>query len=158
VIFVTTGTSLPFDRLIAAVDEIAPRFPEESFLAQIGDGAFQPKNMEWMRTMDERDYDRRCAASKALIALAGMGSLITAMQTGRPIVVLPRRLSLGEINTDHQIATAKRWSGRSGIFVAMEETALSDALVRALSQNLSGLQPLQTIGLVENLRSFIEND
>jgi len=158
VIFVTTGTSLPFDRLIAAVDELAPRFPEESFLAQIGDGAFQPKNMEWVRTMDERDYARRCADSKALIAHAGMGSLITAMQTGRPIVVLPRRLSLGEINTDHQIATAKRWSGRSGIFVAMEETALSDALVRALSQNLSGLQPLPTNGLVENLRSFIEND
>ncbi|HET9160984.1 MAG TPA: glycosyltransferase [Caulobacteraceae bacterium] len=156
-IFVTTGTSLPFDRLVRAVDALAPRFGDERFLAQIGEGEYRPANMEWVRNLTGSDYADQVNASRLIVAHAGMGSLITAMEAAKPIVVLPRRLKYDEINTDHQLATAKHWVGRTGVFVAMGEDELENALRAALAAPA----PDRTSGdincLVDKLKLFIEN-
>jgi UDP-N-acetylglucosamine transferase subunit ALG13 len=156
-IFVTTGTSLPFDRLVRAVDEIAPSFPEEIFLAQVGDGDYLPTNMEWVRNLKADAYAERVAACRLIVAHAGMGSLITAMEASKPIVILPRRLRFDEINTDHQIATAKHWVGRRGVYVAMEDSDLHPAIVEAFAAPNPEMSKGSVNSLVDKLRSFIEN-
>jgi hypothetical protein len=55
VIFVTVGTQLPFDRLIEAIDAIAPSLNEPIF-AQTGKSTYGPRNIEWsprIRPLDE---------------------------------------------------------------------------------------------------------
>jgi UDP-N-acetylglucosamine transferase subunit ALG13 len=70
-----------------------------------------------------------------------MGSVITAMELGVPIILVPRRLDLGEHNTDHQLATA-RWLGdRSGVHVCLDETRLGETIEAALAETASG-EPL----------------
>jgi len=157
VIFVTTGTSLPFDRLVRAVDGLAPAISGESFLAQIGEGQYQPSNMDWVRNLSVRDYAEQVQASRLIVAHAGMGSLITAMESAKPIVVLPRRLKYNEINTDHQLATAKQWVGRTGVFVAMDEIELESALRAALSAPAPDRSTGEINRLVDKLKLFIEN-
>ena len=63
-----------------------------------------------------------------MIAHAGMGSIITALELGKPIMVMPRRASLGEHRNDHQVATAKRFAEQGRIMVAFNEKELVDKL------------------------------
>jgi UDP-N-acetylglucosamine transferase subunit ALG13 len=57
-----------------------------------------------------------------------MGSIITALEMGKPIIVMPRRCELGEQRNNHQISTAKKFLEQGTIHVAMDETELSDRL------------------------------
>ena len=156
-IFVSIGTSLPFDRLIRGVDQLAPEFPDQQFLAQIGDGAYAPVNIPFVRMLTASEYAQRVEEAGVIVAHAGMGSLISAVEAGRPIVTLPRRLAFGEINTDHQVATARRWIGKPGVHVAMEDQDLGPALREALSQSAGGGRLEPTPGFIAKVRDFIEN-
>jgi UDP-N-acetylglucosamine transferase subunit ALG13 len=53
-----------------------------------------------------------------------MGSIISAIEAGKPILMLPRLESRGEHNTDHQLATAKHVGVRPGLHVAADEADL----------------------------------
>jgi len=53
-----------------------------------------------------------------------VGSILTARDLRKPIVVLPRRAHLGEHRNDHQWATVKHLSQDVGIVVAEDEDAL----------------------------------
>jgi hypothetical protein len=44
-----------------------------------------------------------------------MGTIISALGQGKPILVMPRRARLGEQRNDHQFATVQRLCTRPGI-------------------------------------------
>ena len=134
-IFVTIGSMFPFDRLIRAMDAwAAERAPETELLAQIGACAYEPRNMPWVRRLDQADFARTVARADLVVAHAGMGSVITAGRFGKPIVVLPRRRDLGELTTDHQLATAGWLRDRPGIHVADRDADLGPAIAGALAR------------------------
>jgi hypothetical protein len=57
-ILVTTGALLPFDRLIAVMDDWAARHPQTELFAQIGDGRYLPRHMPYLRMEDRcRSYE-----------------------------------------------------------------------------------------------------
>ena len=132
-IFVTVGSMFPFERLIRAMDEMAPTLPDETFFAQIGRGVYEPRNMPFARLLDAGTFRETLAASKLLVAHAGMGSAISAMEVRTPIVMLPRSMGFAEHTTDHQMATARWLRGRRGIYVATDDVTLRDAIVTALA-------------------------
>ena len=47
-------------------------------------------------------------AAAAIVAHAGMGTILTALETGKRLLVMPRRAALGEHRNDHQLATVSR--------------------------------------------------
>lgn len=136
-IFLTLGTHQPFDRLVAAVDAWCGEDPRREVFGQIaepGPGGYRPRHFRWTQFLDPAAYRVRLARSSFIVAHAGMGSIITALGLGKPILVMPRRAILGEQRNDHQLATVARFRGRPGIHVAMEAgdigpslTALSSA-------------------------------
>ena len=133
-IFVTIGSMFPFDRLIRAMDAWAEANPGQEMLAQIGDGGFEPRHMPWVRKLDRADYLRAVARAELIVAHAGMGTVITAGEHGKPIVLLPRRGPLGEHNNDHQADTAVWLGTRPGIRVADDEAALPGCIAAALAR------------------------
>ena len=90
-----------------------------------------------------------------------MGTILTALELGTPIVVMPRRAALGEHRNDHQLATARRFAEQGSIGVAFDEAELHAAL-DALGGNGSAGRP--RIGrhaegpLIDALRAFIAGD
>jgi hypothetical protein len=60
-----------------------------------------------------------------------MGTILGCLERGKPIVVLPRTAALGETRNDHQVACAKRFEGRPGIFVAWDADSIAALLDRA---------------------------
>lgn len=131
-IFITVGSAFPFDRLIKSMDTWAAETGRgEECLAQIGRGTYQPTHMEWHRTLEHAHFAETMKSASVVVAHAGMGSVITAMQHGIPIVMLPRHFEAGEHTTDHQIATARWLEDKPGVFIAWDETSLEDAIAKA---------------------------
>jgi UDP-N-acetylglucosamine transferase subunit ALG13 len=124
VIFVTVGVQLPFDRLIRAVDDWAGRRGRRDVVAQVGTSGYVPRALEARSFLPAGDFRGLVEQAELVVAHAGMGSIITAFELGKPIVVLPRRASLREHRNDHQLATARRMAAHANIRVAEDEQAL----------------------------------
>jgi UDP-N-acetylglucosamine transferase subunit ALG13 len=156
VIFVTVGSDLPFDRLVRVVDEWAQHAGRTDVFAQIGGTDWRPAHIEWSQFLQPPEFARRVAAADVVIAHAGMGSILSALQWEKPILVMPRRASLGEVRNDHQLSTARHLAGMGKINVAMDEADLRDKL-----SSLNDLSPRDRIGpyagepLISALREFI---
>ena len=71
-----------------------------------------------------REFRAKAQESDVIVAHAGMGSILTALELGKPIVVMPRRAHLGEHRNDHQWATANHLGHGLGIPVAADEAEL----------------------------------
>jgi UDP-N-acetylglucosamine transferase subunit ALG13 len=156
VIFVTVGTQLPFDRLITAVDSWAAQSGRDQIFAQIGPSQMRPSHIEWTQFLSPNEFQQRVEACELLVAHAGMGSIITAMQLRRPILIMPRMASLGEHRNDHQLSTARRLS-HCGVHVASD----AEHLIRMLAQSKMLAPPQDAPGdspaeLVNAIQQFID--
>lgn len=132
-IFLTVGSQMPFDRLVRAVDSWAQKNTEVEVFGQIGDAAYVPSAMQWAKVLAPDDYLRRVGGCDFLIGHAGMGTVITAAEYAKPLLVMPRRGALRETRNDHQVATAKWLGDRAGIWVAADENEVGPMLDKMLS-------------------------
>jgi len=156
VIFVTVGTQLPFDRLISAVDGWAAVTATRDVFAQIGPGAYVPQHIESGAFIAPEECRRRMEEADAIVAHAGMGTIISALQLGKPIVVMPRRAALGEHRNDHQLATARRFRELGSVLVAEDAGELTASLsqVAALTPG-QRISPYASPQLIDALSAFI---
>ena len=130
-ILVTVGSMMPFDRLIQAMDRWTLDRGETQTFAQIGSGE-PPRHMQWARSVAPAEFSDLIAKATVIVAHAGMGSIISAAEAGKSIVIMPRYAALKEHTTDHQVHTATRLLGRPGIHVAMSEAELPDRIDAAM--------------------------
>lgn len=155
-ILVTVGGQMAFDRLIAAVDAWAARTPGADVLAQIGPSALTPKHLRCVAFMEPDAFRASVAGADVVVAHAGMGTILTALEHGKPILVMPRLGALRETRNDHQVATAKRFLEMGRVHVAMDATELAAQLDR-----LGTLRPAERISagaseeLLRTLREFV---
>jgi UDP-N-acetylglucosamine transferase subunit ALG13 len=127
-IFVTVGTQLPFDRLVQVVDAWAGRAGRRDVFAQIGPSRLRPAHLRWSRFLPAAEFRGLVERAELVIAHAGMGCILTALELARPILVMPRHAGLGEQRNDHQIATARRLGARGLVGVALDEGELAERL------------------------------
>ncbi|MEP3421316.1 MAG: glycosyltransferase [Erythrobacter sp.] len=129
-ILVTVGMQLGFDRLIEAMDDLAPTLGTQ-IIAQTGKGSFQPRNMEARTKIGPAEFERLVQDSDLIVSHAGIGTVLTAQRFSTPIVLFPRRFDHGEHRNDHQVATVNNLKGRSGLVVAMDVDELPNAIAEA---------------------------
>ena len=106
-IFVVTGTQLPFDRLIKMLDEIAPELNEE-IVAQVNGSNYLPRYVNTIDILPPDEFDSIFSRARLIVAHAGIGTIISAMQNQKPIIIFPRIAALGEHRNEHQLATAAK--------------------------------------------------
>lgn len=127
-IFVTVGTQLSFERLITTVDQWGGENNNVEVFAQVGPSKLTPKHIKSADFISPSEAKLYFKTADIIVSHAGMGSILTALQYRKPIIIMPRRAALGEHRNDHQLATAKWLGNKSGIFVAEDETALLNLL------------------------------
>ncbi len=123
---------LPFDRLIREVDSWAQYSGRNDLFAQIGNGKYQPRNLPWVRTLVPSEFSEKMRSSSLIVSHAGMGTILSAMEAGKPIVILPRRVADREVTTDHQVDTALWLKDKAGVVIASTEGDLPHAITIAL--------------------------
>lgn len=155
-IFVTVGTDLPFDRMVRIIDAWAGENPDCEVFAQIGEGGWEPRNIRFAHFLQPPEFTEHFKAASVIISHAGMGTILSALHHGKPILVMPKMASLGEHRNEHQLATARRMMDLGNVNVAFDENEL-----RARLDRLEDLKQPKTIGesasgsLLSGLRDFI---
>lgn len=159
-IFVTIGIQAPFDRLIKVIDEIAPLLKGYRIIAQASKGIYKPQNMQMFEFLDPKDFNKYFTEAKLVIGHAGMGTIISALVMGKPIIAFPRLLQFGEHRNNHQMATAQKFAELNYINVAYTEEELKIKIITMLN---SELRPLHKIGayasdeLIKSIKKFIDS-
>ncbi len=128
-VFVTVGTQLPFDRLLQAVDNWAAVYPEAVVKAQTGPSTAILQHIHAVPFLPKTDMDAAFAEADVIVGHAGMGTILTGAELGKPVIAMPRSAAMGEHRNDHQTATAKRLSHLPMLHVAKD----ADAVARLLN-------------------------
>ncbi len=138
-IFVTIGTQAPFDRFIRLIDDIAPELNEE-VVAQVHHCGFTPRHIRTVSFLPSDEFQQLFSQARLIVAHAGMGTILSALEQGKPIIIFPRIAALGEHRNEHQLATARKLRQQGSVYVAMTDEELRTLL---LTDNL---KPLRHIG------------
>lgn len=155
-IFVTVGTDLPFDRMMKIIDRWAGETGRKDVFAQIGESGWQPQHIPFVEFLEPAEFKKRFTESTLIIGHAGMGTILSALLHGKPILVMPKMASLGEHRNEHQTATAKRMMALGNVNVAFDEAELRVKLDRV--DELQGREPIAARasgGLVDGIRDFV---
>jgi UDP-N-acetylglucosamine transferase subunit ALG13 len=156
-IFVSVGSQEPFDRLIRAVDEWARARGRTDVFAQIASSSLRPEFIPFTQFVEPAEFNRIMRETKLIVAHAGMGSIISALELGKPIVVMPRRADFRETRNDHQVATAERFGAQGRVIVAGDERDLAAKLDHALTlRDIQGIQAQASPRLIATIRGFLD--
>lgn len=156
-ILLSVGTQLPFDRLVCTVDQWAQSQGRDDIVAQIGPSSYQPLMLKSFHFMDHEKFRDLQRQASLMISHAGMGSIITALELGIPIIILARNGRLGEHRNGHQMATLRRFRDFPGVYAAEDEKELATLLSQ--SDSLTSRPQLGSGAsheLIQKLNEYIE--
>lgn len=159
-IFVTVGTQLPFDRLIEAVDDLAPLFPNTEFIAQAYGTRYAAKHIKTLEFVPPADFGNYINKAELIISHAGIGTILSVSQMGKPLIIFPRLAKYKEHRNDHQLATCRMLESRNAVHVAYDKKSLKLTIENYFSGNL---QPVQEQSgsrgkqLVSSIQHYIGN-
>lgn len=155
-IFLTVGTSFPFDRLVKAVDNAIGRaLIKEEIFSQIGTGGFKPKHMKYVEMLDKEEFDICFRKASGLISHAGIGSVTMALENNKPMLVMPRLRRYGEVVNDHQLDIVKKFEKDNYILVAYSEKDLPEK-VHALGSFVPRKRQTQPEAVARRISLFLE--
>ena len=155
-IFIVVGTQEPFDRMIKAIDDWANMNPGHSIFAQVSRAQYQPKSFQFTDFITPELFDARFNEADLIISHAGMGTIISALANGKPIIVMPRLAGNHEHRNDHQLATAKSFEKLGFVKAVYTDQDMHEALGSAQT-----LKAAETIGphaspeLIKSIQKFI---
>lgn len=155
-IFVTIGTQLPFDRLIRIIDELAPQLNEE-VVAQVYQCGFTPKNIKTVDFLAPDEFNTLFDKARLIVSHAGMGTILSALQKDKPIIVFPRIAALGEHRNEHQLATAHKFKKMGAVNVAMNEEELTSMLLNGNQTTHQHIGNSASASLIQSIMDFIDS-
>lgn len=154
-IFVTIGTQQPFDRLIKIIDELAPQLNEE-VIAQVYQCGFTPQNIKTIDFLAPDEFNTLYEKARLIISHAGMGTILSALQKEKPIIVFPRIAALGEHRNEHQLATARKFKEMGTVNVAMNEEELTSMLLKGNQATHQHIGNSASPSLIQSIQKFID--
>ncbi len=119
----TLGTyrGYPFTRLVRQALAVLP--PDAEVLWQTGDTDISGFGIDGHHAIPEGDLSEAMRQADVVVAHAGVGTALAALEVGKCPVLVPRRGSWGEHVDDHQIQIARELRAR-GLAISVEADEL----------------------------------
>ncbi len=154
-IFVTIGMVYGFNRLIKKMDEISQTI-DEDVVMQIGESSYLPKNTKYFRYASKKDINKYYEEARIIVCHSGIGSIMVGLDSGKPIMVIPRLKIYGEAVDDHQVEIAKELQKRGKINVCYNIEDLEILLKNIKEINKDNIKHNKS-SLVINLEIFLKS-
>lgn len=148
-IFVTIGTSEPFDRLLGVVAECVG---DERVIVQCGASSFRPEGVEYVDFLPYDALVDHVRRARAVIAHAGVGTVMTVLANGKRPIVMPRLRRFGEAVDDHQVTFAQELAAKGVIHVVNSPSDLSEILG---GSDLNGVRLGPQSALAADIRAYL---
>ncbi len=129
-IFVVLGTQkFQFNRLLKKIDQLIESgvIAEEVF-AQVGHSDYVPRHYKYTAFLDKSTFEKYIGESDILLSHSGVGTIISGLKLGKPVVVVPRLAKHGEHIDDHQVEIAESFQTLNYILMCGEEDDLAQRL------------------------------
>lgn len=149
--FVTVGTVLPFDRLVAGVAALkAAGLLPEHVIAQVGAGGARPAGLECHDSLPFDEVKAILARADIVFCHGGTGSLVTALRAGCRVVAMARSPAAQEHYDDHQREIVDAFAGRGLIQTTDNADRLGEALAlaRTMTVRRASTEPAKLIALL----------
>lgn len=153
-IFATVGTQKPFPRFADMVAGWARAHPDTPVVLQCGGVCVEAGgNLVVHDRLPIDTFAHMVDEATVVVAHAGIGTILTALAAGVPVVIVPRFASAGEHRNDHQVDTAHALVDREGVFVALDEDELGRAIQQA--RELQRVPPPEETSELARLTGFV---
>lgn len=154
-IFLTVGTEFPFDRLVKAVDEaLDSNLINEKVFGQIGKYSYRPRNFEFVNFLEKSLLDNHMREASAIISHAGMGTITSAFERGKPLLVMPRLKQYREHVNDHQVAIVKKFEELGHLLAAHNKEDLHSG-IRKLRSFVPKIRQNQAQSVALRIKNFL---
>ena len=129
-IFVVLGTQkFQLNRLLMQLDEeIEKGLIRDEVYAQIGNSDYEPKHFGYEKFMDKADFEAKIKNADLIIAHSGVGTIMTAINSGRPVIVYPQLAKYREHVDNHQLDIANAFAKNRYVLCYKENELLSDTI------------------------------
>jgi UDP-N-acetylglucosamine transferase subunit ALG13 len=158
-IFVTAGTQEPFDRLLKVIDDLASHMHEKTFVVQSLPSDYKPQNITVLNFIPSEEFNNYVDEAELIISHAGTGTIISALEKNKPIIIMPRLLMYHEHRNEHQLATARKMDELGYVDVAYDEDELKSKFLEMWPNKLKSRYTIGKIAsekLIQSIQSFIK--
>jgi UDP-N-acetylglucosamine transferase subunit ALG13 len=124
-IFVTTGNSQPFPRLLERLDDISPQVNHE-IIAQTGQ---YTQHLNHLNDFAYRPSLKPYFQQAELIISHGGFSSLEILQSSKPLLVIPRQYNYEEHFNDHQVDFSELLHQRFGVKIILDIEELTADLL-----------------------------
>jgi UDP-N-acetylglucosamine transferase subunit ALG13 len=158
-IYVTVGTAgkgIDFTRLIQEMDRIAGLLGLD-VLIQRGPSDYEPHHARHVRFVRFDEAMKHFREADFVVGHCGAGTVINGFRFAKPLILVPRRMDEGELDTDdHQLQLARQIEGVPGIRVVYRVEDLEAAVREFLSGSVPAPRPSQEKArLIAAIREFL---
>jgi beta-1,4-N-acetylglucosaminyltransferase len=145
-IFVTVGTG-KFDSLIEEIDKASPHL-KEKIIAQIGDGEYLPKNIEYFRF--EQSLEGYYKKSRLIISHGGAGTIYELLGKGKRIIAIA---NLNRTDS-HQEDILKALSEQNNLIWCKKAQEIKEAIKKSDSLSLKKYKKPQCM-IHQKIKEFL---
>ena len=158
-IFVTVGTDIhQFDRLIKAIDDLVEMGEiKEKIVAQIGNCDYKPKNFEYFKFKPYEEVEKLTKNSRLVISHGGAGSIMLALEKGKPLIIVPRLIRYDEHVNDHQIELTKELEKQGKLIGVYDIKDLKNSIQKAKKIKKPKKQLRETNKIGDIIEQYVEN-
>ena len=158
-IFIILGTQkFQLNRLLKKIDELfEQKLLNEEVFAQIGHSDYRPKNFKWVDFLNKEDFENAISSSSLIITHGGVGSIITAKKSGKPVIVFPRLKKYKEHVDNHQLEIAEAFEKKNFVLCCYDEKDLGP-LIEKTKTHVFDQYKSSTGEIIETVKEFLDNE
>ena len=158
-IFVTLGTQdKGFRRLLESIEkEIEKGNIKEKVIVQAGCTKYKSNNMEIIDLVSVDDFDKLISEASLVITHGGVGSILTAIRYGKPVIAAARLKKYKEHTNDHQKQIIKEFSDAGYILELRDFNKLGKMVDKAKNFKAKKFES-NTHNMINLISDYIEKD
>ncbi len=158
-IFVVLGTQkFQCNRLLKEIDRlIEEKVITEDVFAQKGNSDYKPMHYKYIDFLTKEQFEQQMETCDLLITHSGVGTILSAVNHGKPIIVYPRLRKYKEHVDDHQLDIAKAFGKKKIVLMCGENDDLSKVIEQSRNFTFETYESQQE-NMLQIIRDYLREE